>query len=128
MTAAKEPGLYRSRRQLTDDELEYVRKAQVRHQTTQEVAASLHCQVRTIQKWFRRFRLYGSDAARASQVTLPRDDAHFNVSRGPMCRHGSCQKIGSGKPPFCKEHQPKAAAPTVVLPWEITAQRKMAGR
>lgn len=51
-------------------------------------------------------------------------------SHGALCRHGSCMRSGTGKPPFCDDHKPKAKVS--LLPpselAEIPMEYKMAGR
>jgi hypothetical protein len=44
-----------------------------------------------------------------------------------ICRFSDCRKVGTGRPPYCKSHQPSKKQ-GLTLPWTIPMKRLMAGR
>lgn len=110
---------------LSEDHLEYIRAAFARKEPTAEVAEKLNCNKRTVEKWYWRLR------KRFIEVRLgrePNHSPHYDTSRGPMCRYGVCQQPGTGSPPLCAYHKPVPKPPSIVLPWEVSMERKMGAR
>lgn len=108
----------------TYQEIEYIRAQYDSNVKASDVARVMCCNPSSIDRRYCEFR--GTLKSRPKVAHACGDP--YDLAPSSLCRHGSCMKTGTGKPPYCADHAPVQSKSRTVLPWVIPPERLRAGR